>query len=82
MFSKLDLAIKSNNGRNYREVFGFCNINSISCMFLYYWNARHVYAYFREQKAPNPIILGRINKLMQYCLWDWAELLDDWKVTS
>ncbi|MBK7286305.1 MAG: hypothetical protein IPI95_03885 [Flavobacteriales bacterium] len=43
---------------------------------------RHQDAYFREQKAPNPIILGRINKLMQYCLWDWAELLDDWKVTS
>ncbi len=43
---------------------------------------RHQDAYFREQKAPNPIVLGRINKLMQYCLWDWAELLEDWKVTS
>lgn len=43
---------------------------------------RHQDVYFREQKAPNPIVLGRINKLMQYCLWDWADLLDDWKVTS
>jgi len=39
-------------------------------------------AYFREMKAPNPIVLGRINKLMQYCLWDWAELLEDLKVTA
>lgn len=39
-------------------------------------------AYFRDMKAPNPIILGRINKLMQFCLWDWAELLDERKVTA
>ncbi|HRN35797.1 MAG TPA: hypothetical protein PLV70_06290 [Flavobacteriales bacterium] len=39
-------------------------------------------AYFRELKAPNPIVLGRVNKLMQFCLWDWAELLEDRKVTS
>ncbi len=39
-------------------------------------------AYFRDLKAPNPIVLGRVNKLMQYCLWDWAELLEDLKVTA
>lgn len=39
-------------------------------------------AYFRDLKAPNPIVLGRINKLMHYCLWDWAELLEDLKVTA
>jgi hypothetical protein len=38
--------------------------------------------YFREQKAPNPIVLGRVNKLMAYCLLDWAEMLDEWKVTA
>lgn len=43
---------------------------------------RHQDTYFRELKAPNPVVLGRINKLMQFCLWDWAELLEDWKVTS
>lgn len=43
---------------------------------------RHQDAYFREQKAPNPIVLGRINKLMAYCLWDWAELLEEWRVTA
>ena len=42
---------------------------------------RHQNAYFREQRAPNPIVLGRVNKLMAYCLCDWAELLDEWKVT-
>ncbi len=43
---------------------------------------RHQDTYFREMKAPNPIVLGRVNKLMKYCLWDWAELLEDWKVTA
>ncbi|MBP8823125.1 MAG: hypothetical protein KBH07_05745 [Flavobacteriales bacterium] len=38
--------------------------------------------YFRDLKAPNPIVLARINKLMHYCLWDWAELLEDLKVTA
>lgn len=39
-------------------------------------------AYFREMKAPNPIVLSRLNKLMAFCLWDWAELMDEWKVTQ
>lgn len=39
-------------------------------------------AYFRELRSPNPIVLGRVNKMMQYCLWDWAELLDEMKVTA
>lgn len=43
---------------------------------------RHQDAYFREMKAPNPIVLGRVNKLMQYCLWDWADLLEDLRVTA
>ena len=36
--------------------------------------------YFRQQKAPNPIVLARVNKLMAFCLWDWAELMEEWKV--
>ena len=43
---------------------------------------RHQNAYFREQRAPNPIVLGRVNKLMAFCLWDWAELIEEWKVTT
>jgi hypothetical protein len=38
--------------------------------------------YFRGMKAPNPIILKRLNQLMAFCLWDWAEVLDGWKVTQ
>jgi hypothetical protein len=38
--------------------------------------------YFRSMKAPNPIVLKRLNQLMAFCLWDWAEVLDGWKVTS
>ncbi len=43
---------------------------------------RHQNVYFREQRAPNPVVLGRVNKLMAFCLWDWAELLEEWKVTA
>ncbi|MFT3886116.1 MAG: hypothetical protein QM724_12025 [Flavobacteriales bacterium] len=38
--------------------------------------------YFRDMKAPNPIVLKRLNQLMAFCLWDWAELLDEFKVTQ
>lgn len=38
--------------------------------------------YFRQNKSPNPIVLGRLNKLMAFCLWEWAELLEDLRVTS
>ena len=38
--------------------------------------------YFRSLKAPNPIVLKRLNQLMAYCLWDWAAVLDEWKVTQ
>jgi hypothetical protein len=37
-------------------------------------------AYFREQRSPNPIILKRINGLMGYFLWNWSEVLDQYKV--
>ena len=38
--------------------------------------------YFRSLKAPNPIVLKRLNQLMAFCLWDWAAVLDEWKVTQ
>lgn len=38
--------------------------------------------YFRSMRAPNPIVLSRLNKLMIFCLWDWAEVLEGWKVTQ
>lgn len=39
-------------------------------------------AYFRSMKAPNPIVLKRLNQLMSFCLWDWAAVLEEWKVTA
>jgi hypothetical protein len=38
--------------------------------------------YFRDMKAPNPIVLKRLNQLMAFCLWDWAEVLDEFKITQ
>jgi len=37
-------------------------------------------AYFREMKAPNPIILKRLNGLMGYFLWNWTEVNEQYRV--
>lgn len=36
--------------------------------------------YFREQRAPNPIVLKRLNGLMGYFLWDWSEVASDYRI--
>ena len=36
--------------------------------------------YFREMKAPNPIVLKRLNGLMSYFTFDWAEVQDQFKI--
>lgn len=36
--------------------------------------------YFREMKAPNPIILKRLNGLMGYFLWNWTEVNEQYKI--
>jgi len=38
-------------------------------------------SYFRAQRSPNPIILKRINALMGYFLWNWNEVVDQYRVT-
>lgn len=37
-------------------------------------------AYFREMKAPNPIILKRLNGLMGYFLWNWTEVNEQYRI--
>jgi hypothetical protein len=39
-------------------------------------------AFFREQKAPNPIVLRRLHNLMNYFLWDWAEITEEYRITA
>jgi hypothetical protein len=36
--------------------------------------------YFREMKAPNPIILKRLNGLMGYFLWSWTDVQEQYRV--
>ncbi len=36
--------------------------------------------YFREQRVPNPILLKRINALMGYFIFNWAEVQEQYKV--
>lgn len=36
--------------------------------------------YFREQKAPNPIVLKRLNGLMGYFLWNWSEVTEQYRI--
>jgi hypothetical protein len=37
-------------------------------------------SYFREMRAPNPIILKRLNGLMGYFMWSWTEVVDQYRV--
>lgn len=37
-------------------------------------------SYFREQRAPNPIVLKRLNGLMGYFIWNWSEVLEQYRV--
>lgn len=39
-------------------------------------------SFYRDQKAPNPIVLRRLQRLMSFFLWDWAEIVEDYKVTG
>lgn len=39
-------------------------------------------SYFRDLKAPNPIILKRLNGLMNWMLWDWKEYQDQFRITT
>ena len=36
--------------------------------------------YYREVKAPNPIILKRLNSLMGYFLWSWTDVQEQYRV--
>ncbi|TXI82225.1 MAG: hypothetical protein E6Q44_02535 [Flavobacteriales bacterium] len=37
-------------------------------------------SYFREMKAPNPIILKRLNGLMGYFIWNWTEVNEQYRI--
>lgn len=37
-------------------------------------------SYFREMKAPNPIILKRLNGLMGYFIWNWREVNEQYRI--
>ena len=39
-------------------------------------------AYFREIKQPNPIVLKRLNVLMECFLWNWRQVQEDYRFTS
>ncbi|HRH37684.1 MAG TPA: hypothetical protein PK760_05035, partial [Flavobacteriales bacterium] len=36
--------------------------------------------YFREMKAPNPILLKRLNSLFTYFLWNWSEVNEQYRI--
>lgn len=37
--------------------------------------------YFRDLKAPNPIVLKRVNQLMGYFLWNWEDFMEEYRIT-
>ena len=38
-------------------------------------------SYFREMKAPNPILLKRLNGLFGYFLWNWTEVNEQYRIS-
>jgi hypothetical protein len=38
--------------------------------------------YFRDQRAPDPIVLKRLNGLMGYFLWNWAEVNEEYRIVN
>jgi hypothetical protein len=36
--------------------------------------------YFREQRAPNPIVLKRVKALMGYFVWGWNDVFEQYRV--
>jgi hypothetical protein len=38
--------------------------------------------YFREQRSPDPIVLKRINGLMSYFLWNWTEVMEEYRIVN
>jgi hypothetical protein len=41
---------------------------------------RHQGDYFRDLKAPNPIVLKRLNGLMGFFLWNWEEFVSEHRI--
>jgi hypothetical protein len=39
-------------------------------------------AYFREIKQPNPIVLKRLNVLMECFLWNWKQVTDEFRISN
>ena len=39
-------------------------------------------AYYRTISAPNPIILKRIDKIMEMFLWDWQAISEEYKIVD
>jgi len=37
-------------------------------------------SYYREMRAPHPIILKRLNSLMGYFLWNWQEVNEQYRI--
>jgi len=39
-------------------------------------------SYFRDMKAPNPIVLKRLNGLMECFLWNWKQVQEEYRITN
>ena len=42
----------------------------------------HQEEYFKEMKTPNPILLKRLDELMENFIWDWEKFFNKYKVTD
>ncbi len=51
-------------------------------VFHHYDLYRYQAPYFRDQKAPNPILLKRLNSLLGYFLWQWETFAAEYRITQ
>lgn len=49
-------------------------------LFLEYELYRFQEAYYREVRAPHPIVSKRIDRLMGYFLWNWREVTEQYRI--
>ena len=70
--------------RDRMDRLNFPSKNTVYAMSKVLFHAYDLYcfqdAYFREQRTPNPIIQKRLNGLMGYFIWNWSEVLDQYRV--
>jgi hypothetical protein len=79
-----DLELEVRALRSTMEKLNFPSKNTVYAMGKAIFHKYDLYCfqdvYFREQRAPNPVVLKRLNGLMNYFIWNWTEVYDQYRI--